>query len=74
MVRVKPDAIRCCNCEYAKDYWVVDGTNNEIRPYRILYKKNIKNINKKELIKKYLKNYYYLIILMQNLIYLTIYI
>ena len=32
MVRVKPDAIRCCNCEYAKDYWVVDGTNNEIRP------------------------------------------
>ena len=39
MVRVKPDAIRCCNCEYAKDYWVVDGTNNEIRPYRILYKK-----------------------------------
>ena len=39
MVRVKPDAIRCCNCEYAKDYWVVDGTNNEIRPYRILCEK-----------------------------------
>ena len=38
MVRVKPDAIRCCNCEYGKDYWVVDGTNNDIRPYRILYK------------------------------------
>ena len=36
MVRVKPDAIRSCNC--VKDYWVVNGTNDEIRPYRILYK------------------------------------
>ena len=39
MVRVKPDAIRCCgNDEYAKDYWVINGTSDEIRPYRILYK------------------------------------
>ena len=37
MVRVKPDAIRQCNCY--KDYWVVNGTTDEIRPYRILYKK-----------------------------------
>jgi hypothetical protein len=36
MVRVKPEAIRGCDCE--KDYWVVNGTNDEIRPYRILYK------------------------------------
>ena len=41
MVRVKPDSIRCCNDhDYAKDYWVVNGTNDEIRPYRILYKCN----------------------------------
>ena len=39
MVRVKPDAIRQCNCDWAKDYWVVNGTTDEIRPYRILYKK-----------------------------------
>ena len=38
MVRVKPNAIRQCNCSYAKDYWVVNGTTDEIRPYRILYK------------------------------------
>ena len=37
MMRVKPEAIRKCNCE--KDYWVVNGTTDEIRPYRILYKK-----------------------------------
>ena len=37
MVRVKPEAIRGCSCE--PDYWVVDGTTDEIRPYRILYKK-----------------------------------
>ena len=36
MVRVRPDAIRKCDCE--KDYWVVNGTSDEIRPYRILYK------------------------------------
>ena len=37
MTRVKPDAIRQCKCE--NDYWIVDGTLDEIRPYRILYKK-----------------------------------
>ena len=36
MVRVKQEAIRHCKCE---DYWVVNGTTDEIRPYRILYKK-----------------------------------
>ena len=36
MVRIKPDAIReCLDCE---DYWVVNGTTDEIRPYKILYK------------------------------------
>ena len=40
MVRVKPEAIRCCGeCEFASDYWVVNGTSDEIRPYRILYKR-----------------------------------
>jgi len=39
MVRVNPEAVRCCNdCDYAQDYWVVNGTTDEIRPYRILYK------------------------------------
>ena len=37
MVRVKPNAIRYCADQ--KDYWVVNGTTDEIRPYRILYKK-----------------------------------
>jgi len=36
MVRVKPKAIRNCSCE--PYYWVVNGTTDEIRPYRILYK------------------------------------
>ena len=36
MLRVKPEAIR--QCEDAGDYWVVNGTDDEIRPYRILYK------------------------------------
>ena len=36
MVRVKPDAIR--GCEDSGDYWVVSGTTDEIRPYRILYR------------------------------------
>ena len=41
MVRVKPEAIRnCASCSGANndDYWVVNGTTDEIRPYRILYK------------------------------------
>ena len=37
MVRVKPEAIRQCKC---CDYWVVNGTTAEIRPYRILYQKS----------------------------------
>ena len=37
MVRVKNEAIRQCDC--ISDYWVVNGTPDEIRPYRILYKK-----------------------------------
>ena len=36
MVRVKPNAIRSCKDQ--SDYWVVNGTDDEIRPYRILYK------------------------------------
>jgi len=40
MTRVKPDAIRQCGCTRGNsEYWVVDGTPDEIRPYRILYKK-----------------------------------
>ena len=43
MVRVKPSAIRHCdNCTDSRapyNYWVVNGTTDEIRPYRILYKK-----------------------------------
>ena len=38
MLRVRPDAIRGCNCPGIK-LWVVNGTNDEVRPYRILYKK-----------------------------------
>ena len=36
MVRVKPESIRGCSDQI--DYWVVNGTPDEIRPYRILYK------------------------------------
>ena len=35
MVRVKPSAIRTCHCTH--DNWIVNS--DEIRPYRILYKK-----------------------------------
>ena len=41
MVRVNPKAIRhCASCEESRNYkyWVVNGTTDEIRPYRILYK------------------------------------
>ena len=41
MVRVKPEAIRNCDiCSDSKNdnHWVVNGTTDEIRPYRILYK------------------------------------
>ena len=42
MVRVKPSAIRCCNCFNINnvndcDNWIVNS--DEIRPYRIIYKK-----------------------------------
>ena len=36
MARVKPDKIRCPKNK--EDYWVVNGTTDEIRPYRILLK------------------------------------
>ena len=43
MVRVKPSALRHCDtCWDSKapyNYWVVNGTTDEIRPYRILYKR-----------------------------------
>ena len=44
MVRVKPNKIRHCDsCSDSRapyNYWVVNGTTDEIRPYRILYKKD----------------------------------
>ena len=46
MTRVKPDAIRQCECEKEDgEYWVVNGTADEIRPYRILYKNVDLNIS-----------------------------
>ena len=36
MTRVKPDKIR--SPEDKQDLWVINGTNNEVRPYRILIK------------------------------------
>ena len=36
MMRVKPNRIRYSNSR--KDYWVLDGTTNEMRPYRIMIK------------------------------------
>jgi len=36
MMRVKPDKIRFSNKK--KEYWVLDGTTNEMRPYRIMIK------------------------------------
>ena len=42
MSRVNPKARRHCNnCPESRDYkyWVVNGTTDEIRPYRILYKR-----------------------------------
>ena len=37
MARIKPEAIGHCKCESFN--WVVNGTTDEIRPYRILFKK-----------------------------------
>ena len=36
MCRVMPDKIRCST--NSEDYWVINGTDNEVRPYRILIK------------------------------------
>ena len=36
MMRVKPDKIRCPKSK--SDYWVLNGTTNEMRPYRIMVK------------------------------------
>jgi len=36
MMRVKPDKIRISESE--PDYWVLDGTTDEMRPYRIMLK------------------------------------
>ena len=36
MVRVKNDKIR--ECKDNPNIWIVNGTSEEIRPYRILYK------------------------------------
>ena len=36
MMRVKPDKIRYSNSK--KDYWVLDGTKDQMRPYRIMVK------------------------------------
>ena len=45
MTRVMPEKIR--SPEGEKDYWVINGTDNEIRPYRILIKE-IGNNNENE--------------------------
>ena len=42
MVRVNNNSIR--GCKDAKDYWVIKGSANDIRPYRILYKEIKKQI------------------------------
>ena len=34
MMRVKPDKIRISQSE--PDYWVLNGTTDEMRPYRIM--------------------------------------
>jgi len=39
MVRVNPKSIRFCYHLRENRLWVVNGTDDEIRPYRILYKK-----------------------------------
>jgi len=36
MLRVKPDKIRACSCG---DIWTLNGSYDEIRPYRILFKR-----------------------------------
>lgn len=36
MTRVNPEEIRCP--EENQDYWIINGHENDIRPYRILIK------------------------------------
>ena len=36
MCRVRPEKIRCPS--QSEDYWIINGTDNEVRPYRILIK------------------------------------
>ena len=36
LVKVRKNAIRKCNCPNASDYWVLRGTNQEIRPVSVL--------------------------------------
>lgn len=36
LVKVKRSAIRKCNCPDASDYWILRGTNQEIRPVSVL--------------------------------------
>jgi len=39
MVRVKNNKIRGCgSCQYLKNYYIINGTTDEVRPYRILLK------------------------------------
>lgn len=40
MCRVNPTKIRIPEGEYKEDEWIVDGTKDSIRPYRILIKKD----------------------------------
>ena len=37
LVKVRKKAIRGCRCKDASDYWVVNGSSNEIRPVRVLF-------------------------------------
>ena len=36
LVKVRKNCIKKCNCKKASDYWVVSGTNYEIRPVSVL--------------------------------------
>ena len=36
-MKVKENAIRACNCPGAEDFWVVNGSDDEIRPVEVLY-------------------------------------
>ena len=37
LVKVKKKAIRGCRCKNASDYWVVNGSSQEIRPVKVLF-------------------------------------